>query len=217
MDNIIQYNPTRDIKVGKSTKKPIEYFEKKDLLKLIETARSDKSIDIYNYLLIVTSTGLRVEEALALNWSDIKDDYIIINKAQTRGKLKSTKTINGIRKVPFNKKSLLKFNKNLEVFPKQKDAMHLRSQWNRVVKNSGVEKKQLKCLRHTFDTLALKNGVPINILSAVLGHSSPKVTLERYAAVIKDEQSIFDDRLLNLDVRGHIDGHMDTSNNQKAL
>ncbi len=41
------------------------------------------------------------------------------------------------------------------------------------------------CTRHTYATLMLQeNIVSINELAGLLGHSSPKITLEHYASII---------------------------------
>lgn len=196
MDGVLKYNPALDIDCGKDRKADIQYFQLEELKKIIETSYNDKSDDIYNYILIVTNTGIRPEEAIALNWSDIKNGYITINKAQTKGNFVQTKTHNGVRKVPFKLFDKLKFNKNIAIFPHQKDVSHFRHQWLRVLNNANIEYRAIKNLRHTFATLSLRNGVPINVLSRILGHSSPKVTLQHYASVLNDEY-IEDDRLLS--------------------
>lgn len=198
MDGVIRYNPAINVRAGKDTKAEIVYFEQDEVKKIIEAAAVDKCDAIYNYVLIVSSTGLRPEEALGLMWSDFRDDCIYISKAKTIYGIKETKTVNGVRKVPFPHFSLLRRNKNFDLFPKQKGSMHLRHQWIRVLNRAEIEYRPIKSLRHTFATLSLQNGVPINILSAVLGHSSPKVTLERYASIIKNEQALFDDRLFSV-------------------
>ncbi|MFT5876076.1 MAG: integrase [Clostridium sp.] len=70
------------------------------------------------------------------------------------------------------------------------DAQLLRSQWRDVCKDAELPKYKLYATRHTFATLMLKeNIVSINELAGLLGHSSPKVTLEHYASVI-DSNSI---------------------------
>lgn len=197
MDGAIRYNPAIDIDCGKDRKTNIEYFEIHELNKIIQFAKADRSDDIYNYLILVANTGMRPEEAIALNWRDINNGYITINKAMTRGKLVPTKTSNGVRKIPFKFVKSLKSNMNLAIFPKQKDVSHFRHQWKRVLNMAEVTYRSIKNLRHTFATLSLKNGVPINILSSVLGHSSPKVTLQHYTSIIHDEK-LDDDRLFSL-------------------
>ena len=41
-------------------------------------------------------------------------------------------------------------------------------------------------LRHTAGTLAIKQGMPIHVVSRMLGHSDPAMTLRRYAHVLDD-------------------------------
>ena len=53
----------------------------------------------------------------------------------------------------------------------------------RLVKASGVRKIRLHDLRHTWATLALEVGVPVKVVSEVLGHSSPAFTLDVYSHV----------------------------------
>ena len=43
-------------------------------------------------------------------------------------------------------------------------------------------------LRHTAGTLALRQGMPLHVVSKMLGHSDPAMTLRRYAHVLDDMQ-----------------------------
>ena len=45
------------------------------------------------------------------------------------------------------------------------------------VKAAGLPKVPVHDLRHTWATLALTGGVPVHVVSARLGHSSPSITL----------------------------------------
>jgi len=42
-------------------------------------------------------------------------------------------------------------------------------------------------LRHTYATLALRHGVPVEVVSKNLGHGSPAITLTVYQHVLDDE------------------------------
>ena len=44
----------------------------------------------------------------------------------------------------------------------------------------GIENMHFHVLRHTFATRCVEVGFEIKSLSEVLGHSSPRITLERY-------------------------------------
>lgn len=54
---------------------------------------------------------------------------------------------------------------------------------NRIKKNSrecGIKDIHFHVLRHTFATRCVEVGFEIKSLSEVLGHSSPRITLEKY-------------------------------------
>lgn len=50
-------------------------------------------------------------------------------------------------------------------------------------------------LRHTAAVMMLNSGVPINVVSQILGHKDPAMTLRRYAHVLSDAQQIAADRI----------------------
>ncbi len=52
--------------------------------------------------------------------------------------------------------------------------------WNRIRKEAGIEDVRLHDLRHTHASHAVMNGVPVPVVSRLLGHSNTRMTL-RYA------------------------------------
>ncbi len=211
LDGVLKYNPASDINCGKDRREEIKYFEVDELSKVFESAKSEID-EFQNYLLIVANTGIRPEEALGLKWSDFKDDYITISRAKTKNRFVPTKTFNGLRKVPFKLSELLKRNNDTFLFPNQNDISHFRHQWKRTLKKAEVPYRAIKNLRHTYATQSLKNTAPINTISAVLGHSSPRTTLTHYASIIKGDK-INDDRLFSF---VHMDVHVLEKGIQKA-
>ena len=49
-----------------------------------------------------------------------------------------------------------------------------------VLKQCGIRDVKFHILRHTFATRCVENGFEIKSLSEILGHSSIKITLDRY-------------------------------------
>ena len=45
------------------------------------------------------------------------------------------------------------------------------------------------CLRHTHATQLLRNGVPVHIVSARLGHAKPSITLDTYCHLLGGEDN----------------------------
>ena len=75
---------------------------------------------------------------------------------------------------------------NIYIFGNIDDASLFRSQWKNVCNDAKVSRYKLYSTRHTFATLMLQeNVVSINELAGLLGHSSPKVTLQHYASIIE--------------------------------
>ena len=77
------------------------------------------------------------------------------------------------------------------VFPSTKGTIRRRksvmqSLRRMLVKASLPAEVRFHNFRHTAGTLAIKQGVPIHVVSKMLGHSDPAMTLRRYAHVLED-------------------------------
>ena len=149
------------------------------------------------YLELVS--GLRKGELVALQWSDLDEANCTISVSKQASWdtehqliLSRPKTGNSIREVsiPQDAVELLK----------QEHAKHPGNPWmfpsgrtgemyhpdsvvtlhKRILKDAGLEHIRFHDLRHTFATLALKNGVDVRTLSEMLGHYSAGFTLSTY-------------------------------------
>ena len=186
-DGILNFNPALNIKLKPDTRGDIQYYSIEEVNKLLYVATGI----IKPYLEIAFNTGMRVGEILGLQIGDFKDDgYIHIKRTRSKGVIGSGKTNNAVRKVPYPSYVLEEVKKiqsnNIFIFGDIDDATRLRHQWKKVCKDAGLIRYKLYSTRHTFATLMLKeNIVSINELAGLLGHSSPKVTLEHYASVIQ--------------------------------
>jgi integrase len=68
------------------------------------------------------------------------------------------------------------------------DASNIRIDFNRILELAGLPKMRFHDLRHTAASLLLNNKIPVIIVSNMLGHSKPSVTLDIYAHVFHDMQ-----------------------------
>ena len=70
------------------------------------------------------------------------------------------------------------------VFPSPRDGTRPRTSdltlWDTVRREAGIEDVRLHTLRHTVASHAVMNGVPVPVVSRLLGHSNAQMTL-RYA------------------------------------
>ena len=136
---------------------------------------SREQADIVRLLLL---TGCRRGEIMGLRWSEVREDGLVLADAKT-----------GPRTVPLSSRARRILDRQPRggspfVFPSPLDPHRSRCPdlplWNRVRKEARIEDVRLHDLRHTMASHAVMNGVPVPVVSRLLGHSNTRMTL-RYA------------------------------------
>ena len=56
-----------------------------------------------------------------------------------------------------------------------------RNTWKLILRDANVEHRGFHHTRHTFATMMLANKVPVHVVSKILGHSRPTITINTYA------------------------------------
>lgn len=154
--------------------------------------------DLSNYkiaILLALYTGIRIGELCALQWEDIKEDNITINKSMHRIKdgnktileitEPKTKSSNRIIPIPSFLKPILSRYRSTGYFivnrngkPVEPRLMQLT--FERYIECCGLPKTNFHALRHTFATRCVESGFDIKSLSEILGHTDVKTTLNKY-------------------------------------
>ncbi len=137
--------------------------------------RGAAQADLIRLLLL---TGCRRNEIVRLRWSEVQDDTLVLADSKV-----------GPRKVPLGARARAILDGRPKgdspfVFPSQRDPSrphgdHL-SLWYRVRREARIEDVRLHDLRHTHASHAVMSGVPVPVVSRLLGHSNTRMTL-RYA------------------------------------
>lgn len=176
----------------------------KDTKKIISAMREYSKITIrdevfYQYeeiknIFAFSLTGRRINEILALKFSDLnlENGTFRIAKANSKGKkeqvynldnylLKAIKSQAKIRKMDLSKKT------DTKVFSYTKETPRVHFQ--NLLKALGLPKLRLHDIRHMIATTLVQNGVPIQDISTMLGHSSIAITEKRYASTTKEQAS----------------------------
>ena len=131
--------------------------------------------DIIRLLLL---TGCRRGEIIGLRWSEVQDGMLALADSKT-----------GPRTVPLGSRTRAILDRQPHtgspfVFPSPLDPARPRCPdlrlWYRVRREAGIEDVRLHDLRHTMASHAVMNGVPVPVVSRLLGHSNVQMTL-RYA------------------------------------
>ena len=177
----IETNPVRDVKRNRSA--VLTRFLSGDEIRRLHHSLDEYSCkgpgarqqaDIIRLLLL---TGCRKSEILKMRWCEVDGDTLVLADSKT-----------GPRKVPLNTRARGIIERQPRgdgafVFPSPRDAVHPRTDlklWYAIRRNAGIEDVRLHDLRHSFASHAVMNGVPVPVVSRLLGHSKVRMTL-RYA------------------------------------
>ena len=180
----LQTNPARGIKWNPGAK--LTRFLSREEVRRLHHAldRHDharpscaRQADVIRLLLL---TGCRKSEILTLRWQDVDGDTLNLTDAKT-----------GPRRVFLNAPARTILERqprsgSAYVFPSPSDPERPLSSglrlWYSVRKEAGIEDVRLHDLRHTFASYAVLKGIPLPVVSRLLGHKRPSMTL-RYAHV----------------------------------
>ena len=166
--------------------------------------------------IILFYTGVRLGEALALNWNDIDLDnrVIHINKSLTRKtdkgnyEIKETKTASSIRDIKITK-GLTDYLINYKSF--EQNVSGFNYDWfvmgrceplpqttidrvkDNAIKKANVKRIRIHDFRHSHATILISEGCNIVAVSKRLGHSDIEMTLKVYTHLLpRNEDEIID-------------------------
>lgn len=190
----IKGNKSEIIKRKKANK--IEILSTTEIEKIKEKI---KGTDFELLFLLDLSTGLREGELLALTWNDIdlKKQTIRIDKSikevyvyddndnrHIETIVQVPKTLTSFRTIPVPTPIISKLNqtknKNGIVFHDENinylKAKNVSYKWKKILKDCGIPHKKFHSIRHTYASTLLKNGVDIQTVAELMGHSAIAIT-----------------------------------------
>ena len=199
-EGLLLRNPCQKIKIPKAGRRAPRVLTVPEQARLEQAAAEADEIE---YLLCLY-TGLRVGELCALRWEDIDFEGRILHVARTVQRIQDTRRLHktrlsvgtpksdcSVREIPLPLflSSLLEEKQKKDgaltgyLFPAKKGCRDPRTMQQRIKKLSkqlGMRGVHMHTLRHTFATRCLEHGIGYEVLSELLGHSSPQITLKFY-------------------------------------
>ena len=213
----IPFNPAREVILPRNTQKAkqekVKHFDNEDLkrfLQYLDTLDVSRyryyyENTLYKFLL---ATGCRINEALALSWSDIDLDNAIVHITKTLNynqELNSPKSKSSYRDIDIDQAtvSMLKqyrlrqtkeawkigksesivFSDFIHEYPNNRT---LQTRLRTHFKRANVTNIGFHGFRHTHASLLLNSGIPYKELQHRLGHSTLSMTMDIYSHLSKE-------------------------------
>lgn len=200
----IDHSPLKDAERPRSTGNEGQNIEKCSILTppQIKAFLSKTKSQKYKVLfMLALFSGARQGEILGSKWSDIDWDQrqIHIQRTFNNGHFFTTKTETSNRKIDLGPNVMTKLkewklacpgNELGLIFPNEagKPMDHnnlLKRHYELALKAANLPKIRFHDLRHTYASLLIDQGENIKYIQSQLGHSSPSVTLNVYAHLMK--------------------------------
>lgn len=184
-------------------KKEMRVLSKEEQERLVAFLLTDMDNVKFGVLLALL-TGMRIGELCALRWENISSDSIRINETmqrlaiyeetdddkKTRIEIGDAKSESSRRDIPLTNFAASLCQKIRPLNPmayvltgseyKFMEPRALQYKFSRYASACNLKDVHFHCLRHTFATRCVEVGFEVKSLSEVLGHSSVKITLDRY-------------------------------------
>jgi integrase len=204
---------SRDERPQKAEYAPAHEWSDQEIEALLSAAeeRSRQRDSRYDYAPLIRTavyTGLRLGELLGLKWADLdlERGLLHVRRQWTKqGELASPKTPKSVRRVPLSPDMVasLRRYKLASRFSQETDSVFASRTGgplgHRNVQRRGFEPARdvaelpksitFHDLRHAFASLAAHRGVPVTVLSEVMGHSHVGVTQKVYMHLFGREQA----------------------------
>jgi len=207
-DELLNANPLSRLRIfpKQDIKRGVDRLTAGELTLFLETAEKHFP-GYYPFFLLLSKTGMRLGETIALRWTDIDFNSHLIHVRQNivRGRVTTPKS-KQVRKVDISdhleevlkllkhqrKEEKLKygwqeipepvfFNGNLKPY----DINNLRKRiFFRVLDKAGLRRIRIHDLRHTYASILLENGASPVYVKEQLGHHSIKITVDLYGHFI---------------------------------
>lgn len=225
--DVINSNPFDKIIKPKSrqTQRKGNFLTKEELKEFLKLAQNTTLSYFFPLVHLMSYTGLRQGEALALKWSDIdfENKKITVNKTAARIKEKQTlqtpKTKNSKRVISIDPATLsilrswkkdqikiyFKNGKHFEgdenfIFTNQRgEWVHIHNfirYFKRFIADYKLKQITPHGLRHTHASLLFSAGVEPKNISDRLGHSTVQITLDLYTHITEEQRSDTVEKLL---------------------
>lgn len=184
--NVVAFSEGPKIRHAKTQ----DRLEADDAQILLKTVRDDWLFPLATLCLYL---GVRPGEAYALRWNhaNLTKGTLTVHGTKTRAAVRSlplpAAVVSALREHKAEQQHLGLYSRTGLVFTDEAGAplkqREVSRWWHDALKRAGIERRRFYATRHTAATLMLNNGVPLEVVSKILGHAKLSITSDFYAEV----------------------------------
>lgn len=202
-------NPTDLVDSPEHEPEEIFPFNADEAARIMQASKGTRD---HALIVLGLSVGMRIGELLGLPWSEVdlqtKELHVKQQAALTRGRvsIRKPKTKASVRTIALPACAVVALQRHQAIMMKEGNAGNelvfpaingnvahrtnfAARVWGPLLKALKLDPRGFHHTRHTYATLALKSGVPANVVAKVMGHAKPSTTMNIYGHVLKGQQS----------------------------
>ena len=195
---VIPFNPLNGIRPNPSRKMTrfLDDGERERLLATLDALPPSQRPKVLPIKLLLF-TGCRHHEILSLRWEEVGEK--VLNLAESKTGARKVWLSAGARAVLDEAKAMQEASGHSKfVFPRKKDKGRCMGDigyyWRKIRVRAGIPDVRLHDLRHSFASEAVRQGIPLLVVSKLLGHSKISMTM-RYVHASSCEVETAADRI----------------------
>jgi integrase len=196
--NVVGRNVARIVQGPRSTRKISDALTATEAAAVLAQARGER---LEALAVVALRLGLRQGEALGLRWQDVDLDRgeLTVARSKTRAGERTVPLVAGtVAALREQRRRQLEervaagplwIDTGLVFTTQQGKPIHPRialAWWHKLTEAAGVGRRRFHAARHTTAVLLLDQGVPLEVVSSVLGHTNLSITSDTYARVTAD-------------------------------
>lgn len=198
----IDFNPVRDAERPKDQGNCEDYVIRilmpEEIAALLDAFEDKKYQTLIRFSIF---SGARQGEVFGLKWSDLDwiNNQVNIQRTYNNGRWYRPKSKSSIRRIDLGPQMMAELKKWKIACPPNQfglvfpgdtggpigDSSFLKKYFHPSLKKAGIEKIRFHWLRHTYASFLIEQGENIKYIQSQLGHSTPSVTLNIYAHLMR--------------------------------
>lgn len=211
-EDLLDRDPTRKaiIKGVQQRQHKAKFLNQHEMQSLLNVLNLDEGVNWDYFLLLISKTGLRFAEALALTPADFDFAHQYLNISKTwdykisNGGFAPTKNKSSVRKVQLDWQTVIQFSQLTKRLPGDQPIFVQGKVYNdtvnhyleRLCKRADIPVISVHGLRHTHASLLLYAGVSIASVARRLGHADMTTTQQTYLHIIQELENQDNDKIM---------------------